>query len=86
LVLPVIGAQGLPRGARLRVRLGQIDEVTLDVTGTVLARLDTLPENDSAVLDCDEDEVDGNVAVGPIAIAVDMNDADAAAGAAASDE
>ena len=86
LVLPVIGAQGLPRGARLRVKLGQIDEVTLDVTGTVLARLDTLPENDSAALDGDEDEVDEGVAVGPIAIAVDMNDADAATSAAASDE
>ncbi len=86
LVLPVIGAQGLPRGARLRVKLGQIDEVTLDVTGTVLARLDTLPANGSTVLDCGEDEVDENVAAGPIAIAVDMNDADAVASAAASDD
>jgi exoribonuclease-2 len=86
LVLPVIGAQGLPRGARLRVRLGQIDEVTLDVTGTVLARLDTLPANGNAALDGDEDEVDEGVAVGPIAIALDMNDADAAASAAASDD
>ncbi len=85
LVLPVIGAQGLPRGARLRVRLGQIDEVTLDVTGTVLARLDTLPANEGAARDVEEDELDESVAVGPIAIALDMNDADAAASAAVSD-
>jgi len=86
LVLPVVGAQGLARGARLRVKLGQIDEVTLDVTGTVLARLDALPANDNAALDCGEDEVDENGTVGPIAIAVDMNDADAGASAAASNE
>ena len=86
LVLPVVGAQGLARGARLRVKLGQIDEVTLDVTGTVLARLDALPANDNSALDCGEDEVDENVAVGPIAIAVDKNDADAGASAAASNE
>ena len=85
LVLPVIGAQGLPRGARLRVRLGQIDEVTLNVTGTVLARLDTLPANEGAAPDVEEDELDESVAVGPIAIALDMNDADAAASAAVSD-
>src|SRR5574337_1133064 len=40
LVLPVLGAQGLPRGARVRVKLGTIDEITLDVNGTLLARLD----------------------------------------------
>ncbi|NVO05827.1 MAG: RNB domain-containing ribonuclease, partial [Rhodoferax sp.] len=31
LVLPVLGAQGLPRGAKLRVKLGGIDLITLDV-------------------------------------------------------
>ena len=36
-----MGAQGLPRGARVRVKLGEIDEITLDVFGTVIERLDT---------------------------------------------
>ena len=78
LVLPVLGASGLPRGTRLRIKLGLIDEVTLDVSGTVLARLDALPDAEIASSDsrveCDEDE-DGTVA-GPIAIAVDMSESD----------
>ncbi len=67
LVLPVLGAQGLPRGAKLRVKLGEIDLITLDVNGTLLERLDT-PEVVS-----DEDE-DDEPSAGPIAIAVDMSD------------
>ena len=69
LVLPVLGAQGLPRGARVRVKLGDIDLITLDVSGTVVERLDTAPE--PAVEEAeDEDEA----VAGPIAIAVDVND------------
>ncbi len=88
LVLVLVGAQGLARGARLRVKLGRIDEVSLDVTGTVLARLDASPASDNALPDggADEDELDDGVAAGPIAIAVDMNDADAATSVAASDD
>ena len=40
LVLPVLGAQGLPRNARVRVRLGEIDLIMLDVQGTVVEHLD----------------------------------------------
>ena len=81
LVLPVLGAQGLPRGARLRVKLGDIDEVTLDVSGTVLARLDALPEAgntqpDSAAIDEEDEE---SAVAGPIAIAVDLRADDAPA-------
>jgi exoribonuclease-2 len=71
LVLPVMGGQNLPRGARVRVKLGDIDEVTLDVVGTVLERLDALPEATDATDDAgDEDEA----SAGPIAIAVDMTE------------
>ena len=72
LVLPVAGAAGLPRGARLRVRLGAIDELSLDVNASLLARLDTAPTSDEA-LEEDEDEP----TAGPIAIAVDLSDASA---------
>ncbi len=74
LVFPVLGAQGLTRGARLRVRLGDVDEIALDVSGTVIERLDAapMPEDDSQ----DEDEP----AAGPIAIALDVNEAEAAPG------
>jgi exoribonuclease-2 len=74
LVLPVMGAQGLPRSAKVRVKLGDIDLITLDVNGTVLERLDA-PATETALDDEPEDE---DEVAGPIAIAVDMNDAEAA--------
>ncbi len=40
LVFPVLGAGDLPRGAKLRVKLGAIDDIALDISGTVLERLD----------------------------------------------
>ncbi len=70
LVLAVLGAQSLPRGARLRVKLGQIDEVALDVCATLLARLDQAAE--PAALEDDESEE----IAGPIAIAVELAESD----------
>jgi len=72
LVFPVTGTQGLIRGARVRVRLGEIDEIALDVHGTVIARLD------DAVGDAAEDDsgADDEIA-GPLAIAVDLADNEA---------
>ena len=81
LVLPVVGARDLPRGARVRVRLGDIDEITLDVVGTVLERLDA--PVDGAVASDNAPEVgedDDDVVAGPIAIAVDLADAEVTAG------
>ena len=74
LVLPVAGAQGLPRGARVMVRLGDIDEVSLDIHGTVTERLDTevVPEGEA------DDSEDDDTVSGPIAIAVDLSDDPAA--------
>ena len=71
LVLPAAGAQGLPRGARVRVRLGEIDQITLDIHSTVIERLDAEPEDAEL-----EDELDGGeeLAAGPISIAVDMSE------------
>ena len=76
LVLPVMGGQNLPRGARVRVKLGDIDEVTLDVVGTVMERLDALPEAADAANDAGED--DDEASAGPIAIAVDMTEGEGA--------
>ncbi|QIL71557.1 RNB domain-containing ribonuclease [Diaphorobacter sp. HDW4B] len=77
LVISVLGAQNLPRGARSLIKLGDIDEITLDIHGTVLQRLDDPDDagDDGAV--SEEDEDDDSVA-GPIAIAVDVNETDAA--------
>ena len=77
LVLPVLGAQDLPRGAHVRVKLGAIDLISLDVTGTVIERLDVDDSKPSETL---EDEGDDEPVAGPIAIAVDMGAPDAAAG------
>jgi exoribonuclease-2 len=71
LVLPVAGAQGLPRGARLMVRLGESDPVSLDIHGTVIARLDAEPDSDAPTGD---DELDEDSFAGPIAIAMDLSD------------
>jgi exoribonuclease-2 len=74
LVLPVLGTQGLPRGARVRVKLGAIDEVALDVSGTVIARLDADTAGAEGEADTAEGEDDDTLAAGPIAIAVDVNE------------
>ena len=73
LVLPAAGAQGLPRGAKVRVRLGEIDEITLDISGTVIERLDVVEAVSNEVIEEDDDS-DDEVSAGPIAIAVDMNE------------
>ena len=69
LVLPATGALGLPRGAKVRVKLGAIDEITLDITGAVVERLDLVLDVGGQE-DADEDDF----AAGPIAIAVDVNE------------
>ena len=85
LVLPAMGAQGLPRGARVRIRLGAIDEITLDISGTVIERLDAAAEASLDMeADTDGDSEDGNddLAAGPIAIAVEVDEPQAEADAA----
>ena len=73
LVLPVLGGQGLPRNAQVRVRLGDIDLITLDVQGTVVERLDA-PVDDRPADDDAEEQDDGDDVAGPIAIAVDVSE------------
>jgi exoribonuclease-2 len=72
LVLPVMGAQGLPRNAKVRIKLGEMDLITLDLHGTVVERLDAPAETPTEEAEDGEDEDD---VAGPIAIAVDVNDA-----------
>ena len=69
LVLPIMGAQGLPRGAQVRVRLGVPDLITLDVNGTVVERLDV--DGTAAGADLPDDGEDDMVG-GPIALAIDL--------------
>ena len=69
LVLPIMGAQGLPRGAQVRARLGVPDLITLDINGTVVERLDV--DGTAAGTDLPDDGEDDMVG-GPIALAIDL--------------
>ena len=75
LVMPVMGADGWPRGAQARVRLGRSDLLALDVSATVIARLDN-PEDthDDRQVDPEEDESALAVAV---ALAIDVSETEA---------
>ena len=81
-MLPVLGAEGLPRGARVMVRLGEIDDITLEISGTVTERLDEAPESaDELAEEAEEDEA----LAAPLALAIDVNEAEAPAPAAPAD-
>jgi exoribonuclease II len=76
LVLPVLGAEGLPRGAHLRVKLGEIDDITLDIHGTVTERLDlpvdsTLDDESGSGEDGEDEEL-----AAPLALAIDVDEAE----------
>ncbi len=70
LVFSAVGAQGLARGARVRVALGEIDEIALDLRGTVIERLDDAAKTPAEGEEEDEQEQ----AAGPLAIAVDLSE------------
>jgi exoribonuclease-2 len=73
LMFSVLGANNLPRGARVRVKLSDVDLMALDVRGTVIAHLDA--EGETASDDAEQDgEDDDNLPAGPVTIAVDLND------------
>ncbi len=76
LVLPVMGAGDVPRGASVLLRLSEIDDITLDVSGQLVSLLGDAQA--SATSDVTDDEDDAPA--GPIAIAVDVNEADSHAG------
>jgi len=76
LVLPVLGAKDLPRGSHIRIRLGAIDLIALDVSGTLIERLDLGDSKPSAEnLENEEEEL----TVGTIQLAIDVNEDHAAA-------
>ena len=79
LVFSVLGAQGLPRGTRVRVRLGDIDDIALDLSGTVTEVLDA-GHTDEAPADEDDE-----AAAGPLTIAVDVTEGEAQGAGASTD-
>jgi exoribonuclease II len=74
LVFRAVGADGLPRGAHVRVRIGGTDLLTLDVHASVTARIDDvgLADADEGVEGVDTD--DGTESAGPLTLAIDAPD------------
>ena len=71
LVFRAAGAESLPRGARVRVRLGAADLLTLDLNASVIARLaEAGGASEAATAEDDEPTA------GPLAIAADVADAE----------
>jgi exoribonuclease-2 len=74
LVFRALGADALPRGARVRVRVTGTDLLTLDVHASVVARIDdpTSTADDALV---DESEIEEAIdTAGPLALAIDVKD------------
>jgi exoribonuclease-2 len=76
LMLTVMGATGLMRGDKVKVQLGAIDAMALDITGTVIEKM--TPENSDANaaeegLDESLDDLE-EATSGPIAIAMNVNE------------
>ncbi|MGQ0597688.1 ribonuclease catalytic domain-containing protein [Aquabacterium sp.] len=80
LVFKAIGADNLPRHAKVRVRITGVDELTLDVHASVVARLDeaTAAADQGESEGSEDDEVLDNA--GPLTLAIDVKDADAPTG------
>ncbi|MBA4255062.1 MAG: ribonuclease II [Polaromonas sp.] len=72
LVLGVLGAEGLPRNAHVRVRLGAVDDISLDIGGTVIERLDN--PADASDTPGTDDDADTEDLGGPLTIAVDLDE------------
>ena len=73
LVLRAVGAETLPRHARVRVRLGRADLLMLEIGGSVIARLDDEP---AAADEVDDEADDSAEAAAPLALAIDVADAE----------
>jgi exoribonuclease II len=80
LVFGVAGTESMPRGTRIRARLASIDLMTLDVHGSLLARLTAEAEDMGAdtvedVADETDEVDDAAAAAAPLALAIDLDDA-----------
>jgi exoribonuclease-2 len=81
LVLPVFGGGDLPRGAHVQLRLSEIDDISLDISGHLLHVLEVDAPSSGEEAEMVDDEDDS--AAGPIALAMDVNEAPTTEGTAA---
>jgi exoribonuclease-2 len=73
LVFRALGAEQLARGSAVRVKLGDVDLLTLDVAASVIARRDAAPTSGDAVVTAAGEDDDVDTGAGPLAIAVDVS-------------
>ncbi|WP_119152954.1 ribonuclease catalytic domain-containing protein [Caldimonas tepidiphila] len=83
LVFRAAGAEPLARNARVKVRLGGIDELTLDVHATVIERLDESAAAEPLALADEEVEELEEASAGPLSLAIELDDAEPAEAPAA---
>ena len=76
LVLPVLGAGGtmLVRGSRVRLRLGDINDISLEVSGELLALIEPAAGASTVTETADDAALEDEESAGPITIAVDMTE------------
>ncbi len=79
LVFPALGAQGLPRGSRVRVQVTGTDLITLEAHGRILGPLEIPADAAAAEAEADAEEEDSAALAAPISVAVDVEDDTAAA-------
>jgi exoribonuclease-2 len=78
-----MGTENLPRGAHVRIRLGAIDEISMEVAGTVIERLD-LPVDELDDAGSEESDGDDEGLAAPLALAISVDEADTEEATAAS--
>jgi exoribonuclease-2 len=72
LVFRALGADSLPRGSGVRVRVGAADLLTLDLSASVVARRADAPAERVDGEPAGEGDDDADLAAGPLSIAVDV--------------
>jgi exoribonuclease-2 len=75
LVFRALGCESLPRGARVSVRITGIDLLTLELHASLAARLDAAAPV-AAEEEEPSDEEDANANAAPLALAIDLDDAE----------
>ena len=76
LMLSVMGSAGLMRGDKVKVQLGIIDAMALDVTGTLIEKINASDHNIDAESASEDDSMEDleEAVTGPIAIALNVNE------------
>ena len=78
LVLPVMGSGNLPRGTRVLLRISGIDNISLDVHGQFIEVLQDAATLSGDITTQNQQDDDDETPAGPLAIAVDVDEAPAA--------